>query len=84
VQALVDNDAMAAAMGRAAAELVARELTPDTVQEYWYRLLTQYAALQDFTPRVHADAVPLEEALVARAALDPALRTCPHCRPPGW
>lgn len=58
------NESLARAIGKAGQHLVAEVLHPDNVALYWAELITQYSALQTFKPKVHADAVPLEVALL--------------------
>ncbi|GAB4819248.1 hypothetical protein N2152v2_006294 [Parachlorella kessleri] len=86
LKGLLANDTKARSMGHAAQHAARALLTPDHVQRYWYRLLTRYAQLQGFQPRLHPDAVPLEEAMVSRRWIPHDRRTCPRgCRsfPPG-
>jgi hypothetical protein len=60
--------------------LCLQELSTERLDEYWYRLLTSYAQLQTFTPLLHPDAVPLEQALTNRYPFTPEQRTCRICK----
>lgn len=56
-------------------------LTPDNVQQYWIRLLTGYAQLMQFKPRLHADAISIGKSLTTTPTLGFNLssRTCNIC-----
>eukprot|EP00887_Chlorella_sp_A99_P002971 scaffold24.g2971.t1 len=70
-------------LGAAGRALALAALSPDRVQRYWRRLLGRYTALQTFRPERHPDAVPLEQALLARGGLACAAGSHSGCAD-GW
>ena len=52
VEVLKKFDAKALQIGLAGQRLTQNILTPDNIQEYWMRLLTGYAQLMQFKPRL--------------------------------
>ena len=81
VEVLKKFDAKAHQIGLEGQYLTQNILTPDNIQEYWMRLLTGYAQLLQFKPRLHADAISIGKSLTTTAAVDFNLssRTCHVC-----
>lgn len=79
VQYLRDHDDEARRIGDAARTLIQRSLSPEMVLSYWAQLLQRYARLMSFRPTLHPDAIPLEDAVLARRNIDWSERTCTMC-----
>lgn len=56
-------------------------LTPDNIQQYWLQLLTGYARLMQFKPRLHADAISIGKSLTTTTSpgFNLSSRTCSLC-----
>ena len=59
------NDGEARAIAERAKDFVRTRLTLARVHCYWARLLARYGALQDFAPRVSAEAVAIANVAAA-------------------
>ena len=81
VEVLKKFDAQAHQLGLEGQYLSQNILTPDNIQEYWRRLLTGYAQLLQFKPRLHADAISIGKSLTTTTALafNFSSRTCNVC-----
>lgn len=59
-------------------------LHPDNAFLYWHRLITRYAALQQFNVTRHPDAIPLERSVLQQQdnlQINFRQRTCNVCIP---
>lgn len=81
VRILAHHDSRAEQLGKAAQALTETVLSPSNVQQYWVRLLTEYAKLLKYKPAVHPDAVSIERSLTMARPEDYHLanRTCALC-----
>ena len=81
VEVLKKFDAKTHQIGLEGQYLTQNILTPDNIQEYWLQLLTGYAQLLQFKPRLHADAVSIGNSLTTTTALAFTFssRTCDLC-----
>lgn len=63
VQHLRNNPKRSRLIAEAGQQFATDVLTPQTITEYWLRLLTAYSKLQTFKVDLHPDAIPLGDSL---------------------
>ncbi len=85
VMELERNETMARQIAANGQHLALHVLTPEAILMYWHKLLWEYSKLQQFTPALHADAIPLDRSiydLQDRVIRPHWHRTCHICHLP--